>query len=182
MGGSASQQRAPRSAAPWLSVALYGACSSWAVPSALLFGEGSLGMPLGVWPSPQLAGHPSLPLCEAALGRGRPLSRVSGWERVQGGGIWHPGSGPRLPRSRFSVVADLKQHLRLFLLGLPGLLQPVVGWVRATALNPWPQKYRVGSTGWAGMGQTGTPTMPLTWAPAAPSPWRWSGRRARSAW
>lgn len=27
-----------------------------------------------------------------------------------------------------------------------------------------------------------TPPAPLTWAPTAPSPWRWSGHRARSAW
>lgn len=114
---------------PWLSAGLYGAGSCWPVPSALLFGEGSRGMPLGARPSPQLAGHPSLLPCEAALGRGCPLGRVSGWERVWGGGIRHPGSGPRLPCCRFSVVADLEQHLRLFLLGLPGLLQPVVGWV-----------------------------------------------------
>lgn len=42
-------------------------------------------------------------------------------------GIRHPGARRRLPWRRFAVVADLEQHLRLFLLGLPVLLQPAAG-------------------------------------------------------
>lgn len=80
------------------------------------------------WGAPLGAGRSPLP----AAGQGVPVEGKAPRQGPAGkgmGGIHHPSTLGHPPWCCFAVVAHLEQHRCCFLLGLPGLLQPAMGWV-----------------------------------------------------
>lgn len=102
---------------PAFLLALAGVSAFWGGVSSGAAGHAAL--PRAGW-SPVLAAGRGVPGEGKASRQGQQLGKGTG-------GIQHPGACCCLPWCCFAVVADLEQHLCLFLLGLPGLLQPVAG-------------------------------------------------------